>query len=93
MGRQLTWRQYHSDISSAGNQVAKPVAEAIRERDRFLKRYPQYKAYQREIDHLLDEAGPPEKRMAVLAMLMEGKLLEMRDQLQGLNTILINTAS
>lgn len=69
------------------------VAIAIAERNSFLKKYPKYVSYQREIDRILDKAGPPEKRLAVLAMLIEGKLLEMQQNLMHLHGILVATAA
>jgi hypothetical protein len=65
------------------------LAEALAERALFLERYPQYIDYQQEIDGMLDRAGSPENRMAVLALLMEAKLIEMHDQLKDLNRLLL----
>jgi hypothetical protein len=65
------------------------LAQALAEKAEFLDRHPEYRQYQKEIDRLLDKAGTMENRMAVLAMLMEGKLLELHRQLQKLNGILI----
>jgi hypothetical protein len=65
------------------------LAQALAEKAEFLHQHPEYREYQREIDRLLDKAGTMENRMAVLAMLMEGKLLELHQQLQKLNGILI----
>lgn len=63
------------------------VAEAIKQRDQFLQRRPQMRAYQREIDRILDKAGDSESRMTVLSMLMEGKLAELRKSLGQLNNL------
>jgi hypothetical protein len=68
------------------------LADALAERDLFLKNNPKYKAFQKEISMMLDKAGTPENRMAVLAMLMEAKLLELHKELRHLNTILLNVA-
>ena len=64
------------------------LEEALAEKAAFLNKHPQYREFQREIDRMLDKAGTPENRMAVLAMLMEGKLIELHQQLQKLNGIL-----
>lgn len=64
--------------------------EALAERALFLERYPQYIDYQRHIDETLDRAGSAENRMAVLALLMEAKLIEMHDQLKDLNRLLLS---
>ncbi len=69
------------------------LAEALAERDRFLNRYPKYKSLQREIDSVLDKAGSSENRMAVLALLMEAKLLELHNHLQRLNRVLLSKPS
>jgi hypothetical protein len=92
VGRQLRWQDSMRKPSSAGQKPIKSVTEAIADRDHFLARYPQYQAYQDEIEAVLDKAGPPEKRMAVLAMLMESKLMEMHNQFQELNHILASVA-
>lgn len=65
------------------------LSRALAERERFLTAYPQYHAYQREIDRTLDKAGSAENRMAVLALLMEAKLVELHHQLVLLNRILV----
>jgi hypothetical protein len=67
------------------------LADALTERAEFLNKHPQYRELQLEIDQLLDKAGTPENRMAVLAMLMEGKLIELHRELKKLNQILIKT--
>lgn len=77
-----------ADKFSTARNKEKAVAIAIAERDQFLKQHPEYLPYQREIDRILDKSGPPEKRLAVLAMLMEGKLMEMQSYLMRLNGIL-----
>jgi hypothetical protein len=69
------------------------LAEALAEREQFLETYPEYRSYQDEIDNMLDKAGSSEKRMAVLALLMEAKLIELQDELKHLNRLLLNTAS
>jgi hypothetical protein len=75
-------------IFSTANRKEKAVAIAIAARNLFLEQHPEYLPYQREIERILDKAGPPEKRLAVLAMLMEGKLLEMKTSLMQLSGIL-----
>lgn len=67
----------------------KALADALEERALFLENYPKYKTYQKEINRMLDKAGSPENRMAVLAVLMEAKLLELHKQLKELNAILV----
>lgn len=71
----------------------KALAEALSEKAEFLKQHPKYLQYQNEIDQLLDRAGSSENRMIVLAMLMEGKLIELHLQLKKLNSILLQTGA
>ena len=78
----------HPDIWNPDNTLT----DALAERDLFLENYPKYKAFQNEINKILDKAGNPENRMAVLAVLMEAKLLELQKELRHLNTILISMA-
>ena len=66
------------------------LARALAGKMAFLKQNPEYREYQKEIDRLLVKAGSMENRMAVLAMLMEGNLIELHQQLQKLNAILTN---
>ena len=64
------------------------LAQALAEKAEFLNQHPEYQKFQNEIDRLLDKAGSMKNRMAVLAILMEGKLIELHQQLQKLNRIL-----
>ncbi len=66
----------------------KQLQEAIEERDRFLERHTRLRAYQKEIDRILDKSGNRQGRMAVLGVLMQGKLLEMQRELCKLSEIL-----
>jgi hypothetical protein len=71
----------------------KALAEALAERTRFLEMYPQYQEFQSDIDKMLDKSGSRSNRMAVLAMLIEGKLVEMSMEFKKLNSILSQTAA
>lgn len=71
----------------------KALADALSEKAEFLKQHPKYLEYQKEIDQLLDKAGSSENRMIVLAMLMEGKLIELHQQLKKLNGILLQAGA
>jgi bacterioferritin (cytochrome b1) len=68
----------------------KALADALAERALFLETYPKYKPFQKEINKMLDKAGSSENRMAVLAVLMEAKLLELQKELRHLNSILLS---
>ena len=68
--------------------MAEHLQQALERRERFLQRRPHLRAYQAEIDRVLDMSGDCYGRMAVLGTLMQGKLLEMRDEFQKLNQYL-----
>jgi hypothetical protein len=61
---------------------------ALADRARFLERRPHMKAYQKEIDSLLDKSGSHQGRLAVLGTLMQGKLLEIKRELFNLNKLI-----
>lgn len=71
----------------------KALAEALAERAEFLERHPKCLKFQKEIDRLLDKAGSSENRMIVLAMLMEGKLVELHNQFLSLHNILLKAGA
>ena len=64
------------------------LQKALAERERFLERKPHLRAYQAEIDRVLDRSGNAKGRMAVLGTLLQGKLLEMQRELYKLTKIL-----
>ena len=66
----------------------KALAEALAERSRFLEMNPQYRDFQSDIDNMLDKSGSRSNRIAVLAMLIEGKLVEMSVEFKKLNGII-----
>jgi hypothetical protein len=86
----MAHRNLPSRSSGSNLDSASPLDQAIAERDRFLESHPQYRTMQKEIDRLLDKAGTSENRMAVLALLMESKLMELYGELQQLNRILLS---
>lgn len=77
----------------SGWDPEKALVEALAERSRFLEKYPQYRDFQADIDKMLDKAGSRSNRMAVLAMLIEGKLIEMSQEFKKLNGILSQRAA
>ena len=54
---------------------------ALKERDAFLQQHPHLKAFQNEIDTLLDKSGNRENRLAVLSMMIQGKVVELNQLL------------
>jgi len=77
-------RPPHRQSGSSNERLRRALAE----QERFLKQNPQLRAFQAEIDRLLDRSGDAHGRMAVLATLMQGKLLEMQNQFKRLNRYL-----
>ena len=65
------------------------LQKALAERERFLESHPHLRSYQEEIDRLLDQSGNTQGRLAVLGMLMQGKLLEMQKELYSLTDVLL----
>ena len=57
--------------------MSKSLKTTLRERDAFLQQHPHLKAFQNEIDTLLDKSGNSKNRLAVLAMMIQGKLVEL----------------
>ena len=92
MGRKLHLKR----LPGPANQNWNPnqvLAEALAEKAEFLLKHPRHRKFQNEIDRILEKAGSPENRMSVLAMLMEGKLIELHQELKKLNAILLRAAS
>ena len=92
MGRKLFLKQSSIGADQPWNPDA-ALAEALAEKAQFLRNHPQHQHYQDEIDAILDKAGSSENRMTVLAMLMEGKLIELQQELKKLNGILLRAAA
>ena len=69
------------------------LRKALAARERFLERQPHLRAYQAEIDRVLDQSGNSRGRMAVLGMLLQGKLLDMQRELYKLSKILQQNAN
>lgn len=74
-----------SDLGVSDNER---LQKALAERDHFLELHPQLRAYQAEIDRILDRSGNRQGRLAVLGTLMQGKLLEMQKELFSLTEVL-----
>jgi hypothetical protein len=75
-------------LSPRLSTVNESLQTALAERERFLERQPHLRAYQAEIDRVLDNSGNQLGRMAVLGTLLQGKLLEMQRELFKLSKIL-----
>ncbi len=66
------------------------LQELLEKREQYLKENPHLIPFQKEIDRLLDNAGNQENRMAVLGIMLEGKLSELREQLLSLSSMLVD---
>ena len=64
------------------------LQEALAKRERYLARHPHLRIYQAEIDRVLDKSGNVQGRLAVIGMLMQGKLIEMQGEFYKLNRLL-----
>ena len=67
------------------------MKKALAERDQLLKRHPHLRACQAEIDRILDKSGNHQGRMAVLATLMQSRLLDMQKELYKLTDLIHET--
>lgn len=79
MGHPLSLKKQVHKISNG--ELAQMGENARKEREYLLKKRPHLRKYQEEIDRRLQNAGSPENRMAVLGIMMEGKLTDLREQL------------
>lgn len=61
---------------------------AREERDRLLEQHPDLKEFQKKIDRCLDNAGSAENRMAVLGVMIEARLKDLRDELLHLSFLM-----
>lgn len=61
---------------------------ARKERDRLLQQHPKLREFQKEIDRCLNHAGSFENRMAVLGIMIEGRLKDLQDQLASLSFLM-----
>jgi len=82
MGNRLGFvRKSHTLTDAQLEQLGK---NALRERDALLKKYPHLVAFQNEIDRVLKNAGGFENRMAVLGLMMESNLQQLKKHLTDL---------
>ena len=86
-----------SKVSSGLHQQPAPANDSLRKallaRERFLECHPRLRAYQAEIDSVLDKSGNRQGRIAVLGTLMQAKLLEVQKELYKLTFILQQTVN
>jgi uncharacterized protein YydD (DUF2326 family) len=64
----------------------KKLNELIKERDDYIADHPHLKEFQKEIDSVLEKVGSdPKTRLEALAIITEGKVLELQIMLRELN--------
>ncbi len=63
-------------------------AEALRERDDFLREHPELREFQRKIDDRLRRAGSAHNRLVVIYEMMMDSLMELNTKLQEASAIL-----
>lgn len=79
MGERLKMeRRRNSDHHGAPADIGSAARQEI---DRLLKLRPEYRTFQNEIESRLNAAGRVENRLAVLGIMIEGKLKELEEQL------------
>ena len=66
------------------------LQEAEAARDKYISEHPHLATYQQEIDELLSKVKPHE-RLEVLALVMAGKLTELKEKLGELHGIITQT--
>ncbi len=86
MGNLLSLEKKSSKLSR--QELIDMGKTARQERDRLLNEHPELKEFQKKIDRCLDNAGSSENRMAVLGIMIEAKLKDLRDELSHLSFLM-----
>jgi dsDNA-specific endonuclease/ATPase MutS2 len=86
MGNLLSFKRKSSNISR--QELIEMGKTAREERDRLLNEYPDLREFQKRIDRCLDNAGSSENRMAVLGIMIEAKLKDLREELAHLSSLM-----
>lgn len=71
-------------MSKVRNLRSQKLAEALKERERFLSRHPELRKLQKEIDRRLKNAATDHNRLVVIHDLMMDSFLELDSKLQTL---------
>ncbi len=86
MGNLIRLKKMSSTLSR--QELIEMGKSARRKRDRLLGERPKLKEFQKQIDRCLDNAGSSENRMAVLGIMIEAKLKELRNELSHLSLLM-----
>jgi lipopolysaccharide biosynthesis regulator YciM len=75
-------RDFRKKIEAVNQPKKKHTVQAARmELDRFLDEHPELRDFQEEIDRRLRNAGDSVNRLAVLGIMIEGKLRDLQDHM------------
>ncbi|GMQ79893.1 MAG: hypothetical protein BMS9Abin03_342 [Thermodesulfobacteriota bacterium] len=86
MGNLLSLEKKSSKLSR--QELIEMGKTARQERDHLLNEHPYLEEFQKKIDRCLDNAGSSENRMAVLGIMIEAKLKDLRDELAHLSFLM-----
>ena len=75
-----------ADSRSRGKSYEDILEEALKAREQFLKEHPHLLPFQNEIDRILGKTVGFERRMSVIAFMIEKKLYELRDSIAVLDS-------
>ena len=86
MGNLISFKKMSNTISR--QELIEMGQTARQDRDLLLEEHPELKEFQKKIERCLDNAGSSENRMAVLGIMIEAKLKELRDELSHLSLLM-----
>ena len=75
-----------AESQSRGKSYDDILEEALKAREQFLKEHPHLLPFQNEIDRILGKTVGFERRMSVIAFMIEKKLYELRDSIAVLGS-------
>lgn len=87
MAQRLWYQSPKNVVEKSDTDYEKALAEAIEARDKLLRERPSLQAYQDEIDRALQNVIGYEDRMAVLGVMMEAKISQLRDSVSELQSV------
>lgn len=79
--------QDRMDEEHIGGSSERLLEEALRAREKLLREHPHLQAYQDEIDRIMGKVIGFDDRMAVLGVMMEAKIYELRDSVLELRSM------
>jgi predicted nuclease with TOPRIM domain len=85
--------QNRMDVGNIGVSSEQMLEDALKAREQLLREHPHLQAYQDEIDGILQKVIGFNDRMAVLGMMMEAKIYQLRDSVVELRSIALKMES